>query len=141
MRQILGGNPDATQADPDAFERGFDSSEGMRAIFELMKADREGAQGPGYLKTNLTQQFSRVTQSPGYTVEELRKITAPTLILTGDRDEFCSVEEGVAAYRKLQQGELAVLSNLGLFISPSVVQVTIEFLKRHLARHLDQAST
>jgi pimeloyl-ACP methyl ester carboxylesterase len=132
MRQMFGGAPDATQADPDAFERTSESSEEMRAMLELMKADHEGAQGEGYLKTYLAQAFDRTTQSPGYTFEDLGKITAPTLILTGDRDDFCSVEEGVEAYRMLEQGELAVLPNHGHFISASAVRVTIEFLEQHL---------
>jgi pimeloyl-ACP methyl ester carboxylesterase len=132
MRQMFGGAPDATQADPDAFERTSESSEEMRAMLELMKADHEGAQGEGYLKTYLAQAFDRSIQSPGYTFEDLGKITAPTLILTGDRDDFCSVEEGVEAYRMLEQGELAVLPNHGHFISASAVRVTIEFLEQHL---------
>jgi pimeloyl-ACP methyl ester carboxylesterase len=132
MRQNLGGSPDATQADPDALAGAFDSSEGMRAMFELVKADHDGAQGPGYWKTHFAQVFDRLTQSPGYTVEDLRMVTAPTLILTGDRDEFCTVEEGVACYRMLEQGELAVLPNHAHFISSSAVQATIEFFERHL---------
>jgi pimeloyl-ACP methyl ester carboxylesterase len=135
MRQMMGGSPEASEPDLEAFERVHDSSEQMRAMFELMKADHEGAQGPGYLKRYLEQAFERVIQSPGYTVEDLAKIIAPTLILTGDRDEFCSVEEGVEAYRMLQQGELAVLPNHSHFISGSAVQMSIEFLERHqLAR-------
>jgi pimeloyl-ACP methyl ester carboxylesterase len=135
MRQLMGGGPEATQADPDALEQVFDSSEQMRAMFESVKADHDGGpQGPGYWRTHFAQVFDRLTQPPGYTtVEDLHKTTAPTLILTGDRDEYCSVEEGVAAYRRLQQGELAVLPNHGHFISPHVVQATIEFFERHLA--------
>ena len=135
MRQNLGGSLDATQADPDVIARAFDSSDQMRAMFELVKADHDGAQGPGYWKTHFAKAFDRFTNPPGYTVEDLRKITAPTLILTGDRDEFCTVEEGVACYRMLQQGELAVLPNHRHFISPSVVQVSIEFLERHQLAH------
>ena len=131
IRQMLGGSPEATQADPDVIAGAFDSSEEMRAMFELVKADHDAAQEPGYWKTHFSQVFDRLTQSPGYTIEDLAKITVPTLILTGDRDEYCSVEEGVAAYRMLQQAELAVLPNHAHFISPSVVQVSIEFLERH----------
>jgi pimeloyl-ACP methyl ester carboxylesterase len=131
MRQNLGGSPDATQADPDVIAQAFDSSDQMRAMFGLVKADHDGAQGAGYWKTHFAEAFDRFTQPPGYTMEDLRKITAPTLILTGDRDEFCTVEEGAAAYRMLQQGELAVIPNHAHFISPSVVQVSIEFLLRH----------
>jgi pimeloyl-ACP methyl ester carboxylesterase len=36
MRQILGGRPEATEPDPDAAARGFESSEQMRPMFELM---------------------------------------------------------------------------------------------------------
>jgi pimeloyl-ACP methyl ester carboxylesterase len=62
--------------------------------------------------------------------ESRRRITVPTLILTGDRDQFCSVEEGVTAYRMLQDGELAVLPNTGHLITPAVIQTTIEFFQR-----------
>jgi pimeloyl-ACP methyl ester carboxylesterase len=96
---------------------------------------------PGYWRTHFAEAFDRFTNPPGYTMEDLRKITAPTLILTGDRGEFCTAEEGVAAYRMLQQGELAVLPNHAHFISPSVVEVIIEFLERHqLARRSAPAS-
>jgi pimeloyl-ACP methyl ester carboxylesterase len=131
MRQMLGGSPDATQADPDAAGRFFSESEQMRPMFELMKSDQDNGQGPGYWKTYLTLSFHRTTQPPGYTFDDLGKIAAPTLILTGDRDNFCSVEEGVEAYRKLQNGELAVLPGHGHYIPPAAIQATIEFLLRH----------
>jgi 3-oxoadipate enol-lactonase len=135
LRQNLGGSPDATHADPDAFERAADSSEQMRAMLDMVQADHDAAQGPGYWKRHFAEIFDRLTQSPGYTIEDLGKITVPTLILTGDRDEYCPVEEAVACYRMLQQGELAVLPNHGHFISTSVVRAIIEFLERHqLAR-------
>ena len=38
--------------------------------------------------------------------------------LVGDRDPFCSVEEGASAYRALPDGELAVLPNTAVGISP-----------------------
>jgi pimeloyl-ACP methyl ester carboxylesterase len=46
-------------------------------------------------------------------MSDLRSITAPTLILVGDRDEFCSVDEGVRAYQALARGELAIVPNTG----------------------------
>ena len=57
----------------------------------------------------------------------------PTLILTGDRDNFCSVEEGVTAYRMLPDGELAILPNTGHLITPAAIETTIEFFERQLA--------
>src|SRR5215469_9418965 len=130
MRQMLGGSPDATEADPDAAARAFSQSPEMQAVFELMKADEDTGQGKDHWKEYLRLVFHRLTQPHRYTMSDLRAITAPTLILVGDRDEFCSVEEGARAYRTLTQGELAVVPNTGHIITPPVVEVMVEFLER-----------
>jgi hypothetical protein len=41
--------------------------------------------------------FDRTTQQHGYTVENINAIAVPALILTGDRDPFCTVEEEAVA--------------------------------------------
>jgi pimeloyl-ACP methyl ester carboxylesterase len=133
LRMMLGGSPDAIEADPDAAARFFAQSDEMQAVFELMQADQDGGQGPGHWKTYLDLAFPRISKSPGYTFENLRRISTPTLILTGDRDSFCSVEEGVTAYRMLQHGELAILPNTGHLITPAAITTTIEFFERQLA--------
>ena len=99
-------------------------------MFELMKSDHDSAQGAGHWKTVVAQTFDRITQPHGYTVEDMHAITVPTLILTGDRDPFCTVEEGAAAYRALPAGELAVLPDTGHLITPAAVQAIIEFFER-----------
>jgi pimeloyl-ACP methyl ester carboxylesterase len=126
-RQMLGGSADATQADPELCASRFEE---LRAMFELMKSDHDRAQGAGHWKTVAAQTFDRITQPHGYTFADLQAITAPTLVLIGDRDPFCTVEEGAAAYRALQAGELAVLPDTGHLITPAAVQTTIEFFKR-----------
>lgn len=128
-RQVLGGSPDAAEADPAAAERFFDSSDQMRPLLAGMRAEH----GEGWT-TILTQIYERITTSPGFAFEDLRAITAPTLILAGDRDGFCSVEEGAAAYRLLAEGELAILPGCGHVITPAAVEVTIDFLRRHAIR-------
>jgi pimeloyl-ACP methyl ester carboxylesterase len=128
-RQVLGGSPDATEADPDAAERFFDSSDQMRPLLAGMRAER----GDGWA-TVLTQTYERITTSPGYAFEDLRTITAPTLIMAGDRDGFCSVEEGAQAYRMLGEGELAILPGEGHVISPAAVDIAVDFLGRHAIR-------
>jgi pimeloyl-ACP methyl ester carboxylesterase len=130
-RQVLGGSPTATQADPAAAERAFGASDEMRGTFALMKTDHDGAQGPGYWKTLLTELFDRWTQSPGSTFDDLQAIMAPTLVLAGDRDFLCSPEEAIVAYRKLRAGEMAIVPNTGHWISPQKVQIAIDFLRRH----------
>ncbi len=133
MRQILGGSPDATEPDPDAAARGFEASEQMRPMFELMKRDQDSGQGDGHWRTYLRLSWDRTTQHPGYTYADLAKITAPTLILAGDRDDFCTVEQAVTAYRQLADGELAILPGHGHYIPPAAIQTTIEFFARRLA--------
>ena len=99
-------------------------------MWELMKSDHDGAQGAGHWQAVLAQTFDRITQPHGYTLDDLHTISAPTLILTGDRDPFCTVEEGAAAYHALQAGEFAVLPDTGHLITPAAVQTTISFLEQ-----------
>ena len=54
-------------------------------------------------------------------------------MLAGDRDAFCSVEEGVVAFRKLPNAELAILPNTEHLLTPAKIATTIEFLERHRA--------
>ena len=133
MRQILGGSPDATEPDPDLAARLFQDSEQMRPMFELMREDQDSGQGEGHWRTYLRLSWDRTTQHPGYTYADFAKITAPTLILCGDRDDFCTVEQAVAAYRQLPDGELAVLPSHGHYIPPAAIQAAIEFFERRLA--------
>jgi pimeloyl-ACP methyl ester carboxylesterase len=139
MRQILGGSPDATEPDPDAAARGFEASEQMRAMFELMKRDQDSGQGEGHWRTYLRLSWDRCTQPPGYTYADLAKITAPTLILVGDRDDFCTAEQAVTAHRQLRDGELAILPNTGHLITPAAIETTIAFFERQLASPSDSA--
>jgi pimeloyl-ACP methyl ester carboxylesterase len=126
-RQMLGGSADAIRADPDLTAS---RSPELRAMFELMKSDHDSAQGAGHWKTVVAQTFDRITQPHGYTVADMRAITVPALILIGDRDPFCTVEEGAAACRALPAGQLAVLPGTGHLITPAAVQATIDFFER-----------
>jgi pimeloyl-ACP methyl ester carboxylesterase len=130
MRQMLGGSPDAADADPDAATRFFSQSAEMQGVFELMKADEDSGQGKDHWKDYLRLAFHRLTRPPGYTMHDLGAIRAPTLIIVGDRDEFCSVEEGARAYRALAEGELAVVPATGHVITPRLVELMVEFLER-----------
>jgi pimeloyl-ACP methyl ester carboxylesterase len=130
MRQILGGSPNATEANPDVAARQFEASEQMRPIFELMKRDQDEGQGDGHWRTYLRLSWERVMSFPGYTYSDFASVTAPTLILSGDHDEFCQAEQAVAAYRQLPDGELAILPGHGHYIPRSAIEATIEFLAR-----------
>jgi pimeloyl-ACP methyl ester carboxylesterase len=130
MRQILGGSPDANEANPDIAARQFEGSEQIRPLFELMKRDQAEGQGDGHWRAYLELTWERVTSFPGYAFSDLANIAAPTLILCGDRDDFCSVEMAVAAFRALPDGELAILPGHGHYIPPAKIEATVEFLER-----------
>ena len=83
-RQMLGGAPDAAQADPDVMANSEHTF--LRAMAEVMQADHDAAQGPDHWKKVLIRCFERFSQPCGYTVDDLAAITAPTLIVVGDRD-------------------------------------------------------
>ena len=97
----------------------------------MMKADHDAAQGDGHWKTVLRHTFERVSKTSGYTLADLAAITAPTLILVGDRDQFCTAEEAVTAYRALKHGELGVLPATGHIITPAAIDTTIDFFEQH----------
>ena len=130
-RALFGGSPEAAEGDPDAVATAFASMPPMAEMLERTKADYDAAQGDGHWREYIRIFFDRATRSPGYTLDDFRSITCPTLILTGDRDHFCSVEEGVLAYRKLPAGELSILPATDHVITPAVIETTIDFLLRH----------
>jgi pimeloyl-ACP methyl ester carboxylesterase len=132
MRQMLGGGLAATEADPDAFAQMMTGSEQMRPMFELLKTDQDGGQGDGHWAEYLRLAFHRTTQPPGYTFEDFAKITAPALILVGDRDDYCTLEDGVTAYRQLTHGEIAVLPGTGHVITAAKIELALDFFDRHL---------
>ena len=137
-RQMLGGSPDATEADPDAPPRIFEQLDEMRAMFELMKPTRTADKATATGGPTSTSAVPADLESPATRSRISRRSPRPTLILTGDRDKFCSVEEGVMAYRMLPDGELAILPNTGHLITPAAIEATIEFFERHhRARRLD----
>jgi hypothetical protein len=61
----LPGCPEATEADPNAFERTFSSPE-MHGFFERIRADHDAPEAVS-LPTLLAVVFDRLTQFPGYT--------------------------------------------------------------------------
>lgn len=130
MRQILGGSPDATQANPDVAAEQMNADQNMRPMFELMKRDQDGGQGEGHWRTYLSLAFNRTTRWPGYTFDDFAAIQVPTLIMAGDRDAFCSPEEAAAAYRRLRNGQLAVMPDTGHLITPEKIEATRKFLQR-----------
>lgn len=131
-RRIFGGSPDATKADPEAAAAALvhAPTPGMRQVFERMQRDQDAAGGDGAWRDYLQGFFELVTVWPGYGFEDLARITEPTLVTVGDRDMFCSVEDGVRAFRALPSGELAVVPGTDHSITAEKIALMEVFLSR-----------
>jgi len=99
---------------------------------KLMAWHGEDRAGPFY------NQFRRFGGAYGKGVFDLRpvlsRVACPALVLYPDRSFLFDVEQGVAFYRHLAQGELAVLPGCGHNTyeqrSAEYVRVVLDFLKR-----------
>jgi len=86
-----------------------------RSMPELMAGMRRwhAPQGPDHW-LRLLRQLEVLFKTPvSYGPEDWAQVTAPALVLTGDRDPFMPVEEQVELYRLLPQAELAVWPGVG----------------------------
>lgn len=87
-------------------------------------------QRPDYWKTLLTQTWQMWSAPLGYKPEDFQMITAPTLVLLGDRDELLPIEEAVTLYRALPSAELGIIPNSGHGFSPYMRSMAFDFLRR-----------
>ncbi len=131
IRTVHGGSDTATEANPALIRRWFTATGSLREMLGKLQADHDAAQGEDYWLTLFVQTFPMRTIPLDENFADFRRITAPTLILVGDRDEYCSVEEAVQVYRMLPAGELAILPGLAHAITPEIVETAIDFLERH----------
>ena len=96
------GFPAPGEVDLAAVERA------LGGFFATVKAVHREAKGPDGLRRYLTQMSELWHGVPDYTDEQLSSITAPTLVISGDRD-FPSLDDSLRLYRLLPRGELAVV--------------------------------
>jgi pimeloyl-ACP methyl ester carboxylesterase len=122
-RQFFGGDAQATAVDLSWMEN--PSVVGRRRI-----EDFEAVAGAGYMRTYWERIFTLITSQPPYTFANFAGITAPTLILTGDRDEFMTAEEATNAFRALPHGELGILPGTDHGLPPRVVATILDYLQR-----------
>lgn len=98
---------------------------------------RHSPQGADHWKS-LLHQLSVMWWTPlNYTAEDFAKISAPVLILTGDRDETVSLEETVEMYRLIPGAELVVLPGIDHLAAVDRVDLFVpavsSFFERRLA--------
>jgi pimeloyl-ACP methyl ester carboxylesterase len=123
-RQMFGGRAEATEGDPAAFERTL-RGVGMAGFADRLRADHGGT-----WQQLVAALFGQVTSSCG-TFDDFKSITAPTLVLTGDRDMCCSVEQAVKVFRLLPKGELAIIPGDGHDVADAAIHASVAFLRKH----------
>jgi len=97
------------------------------------------SQNPDHWKTLLTQISHEMLEPTLPSHDDIKKITAPTLIIWGDRDQYLPVEDALELYRLLPNAELAVLPNTDHSLSRTKVEQFANLAKDFLLRHVASA--
>ena len=108
----------------------------MGDYLDYLKTEHAALGGPDYWR-ELIGLISTLWLTPlAYTAADFAKVTAPTLVLVGDRDEAIPVEQAVELYRALPNAELAVVPNSdhGGAIGEPFAPLVLDFLQRHQAQ-------
>jgi pimeloyl-ACP methyl ester carboxylesterase len=115
----------------------------MAGAVEFWQTEHAPLGGPDAWQT-LLRSIATMWWTPlNYTATDFEKITSPTLILLGDRDEFIPVEEAVEMYRFIPQAELAILPNANhgetvsgsSGVNPLFLNTVLDFLLRQYAQN------
>ena len=131
----------STQCYSEGTMEAFNAAKFPRTFGELDAALQEKMltwHGKGYAE-RLYHQFCRYGGAYGRGVfdlrPQLRKVSCPSLVLYPDRSFLFPVEQGVAFYRNLPKGELAVLPKCGHNTYEkqpgSYAEILLSFFKRH----------
>ncbi len=103
---------------------------------EEMKHDHVFSADLNYWQT-LLKQISVMWWTPlDYTAEDFHKISAPALILLGDRDGIVELQQAVDMYQLIPNAELFIIPNADHFTAetePSM-RTVLDFLLRHTDR-------
>jgi pimeloyl-ACP methyl ester carboxylesterase len=103
-------------------------------LITLLKSEHMGNGDPGYWKTLLKQYSALWLTARDYTADDFHKITEPTLILQGDRDEIVELGQAIEMYRFIPDAELAILPN-SRQSSPNMeilLKIVSDFFIRHI---------
>lgn len=99
----------------------------------LLKTAHARSDDSDYWQT-LLKQISTMWLTPlNYTAEDFDKITEPTLILIGDRDEGIEIEQAVDMYQLIPNAELAILPNAthSSALNELSMNIVLDYLLRH----------
>jgi len=123
---VIGTNYDTTGIAPEAEEMSANMSPDsddmamFKGLYEMHSPD-----GPEHWPVVFAKFTEMMQQEPHIPVDELNRISAPTLVVAGD-DDLVSLEHTVSLYRAVPNAELAVIPGA----SHAVVMEKPELLNR-----------
>jgi pimeloyl-ACP methyl ester carboxylesterase len=89
---------------------------------------------PGYWRDLLDQMRPMWAIEPHYTLDQIARIAAPTLLIAGERDQFGHIDQQVAMRRALPNSELCILPAAGHAVmndQPELFRMAaLDFLQR-----------
>jgi pimeloyl-ACP methyl ester carboxylesterase len=124
LREWFGGAADATKLDYRHFSEGL-------GVLQRHIDDYEPSQGAGYFRTYAERIFEFWTKPMEFTFTDYSRITTPTLILVGDRDEGSSLADGVGLYESLPQGEIGIVPGAFHEVTSMGCEIILNYLLRH----------
>jgi pimeloyl-ACP methyl ester carboxylesterase len=90
--------------------------------------------GPGYWQELLRQMMPMWRVEPDFSLEQLGRLAAPTLLVAGEHDNLGHIDQQVAMRRAIPHAELCIAPAAGHFVigdQPELFQlVTFNFLRR-----------
>lgn len=141
---VLGGTVSFRSADYEAGIRdwGFPApgvadydkiKSGYGAYFDTIEQAHRGDGQPDYLRRMLEQISTLWLTLPNYSLKQLQSITAPVLIIAGDRDHMVDLEQLKRLRENIPSSELAIVPNADHGASELELfwVLVMDFLKRH----------
>ncbi len=131
---VISANFDTSGVVPEAME-GMASTTADSDDLAMFRTSFEAASpdGPEHWPVVFAKFQTMVTTQPNLTVEQLARISAPTLVLAGD-DDMITVDHSAALYRAIPNSELALVpgtSHALVMEKPDLVnRLVIDFLEQ-----------
>jgi pimeloyl-ACP methyl ester carboxylesterase len=133
---VIGTNYDTTGLAPEAAEMfanmtpDSDDMAMFKSLYELHSPD-----GPEHWPVLFAKFTEMIQREPHIPVDELTRISAPTLVIVGD-DDLVSLEHTVALFRAVPNSELAVIpgaSHAVVIEKPELLnRIVLDFLENEL---------
>ncbi len=99
------------------------------------------SQEADYWKTLLRQLSYEMIEPHTHSAEDFQEISVPTLVITGDRDQFLPLGDQIELYQLISNAELAVIPQADHFVTRTKIELFASIVLEFLLRQSGQADT